>query len=118
MKAPSLDARVRHRVAAWMAARGMTQPALAAAIGQNQPWVNRYLKGTLKADLETLARIAQAFDQPLAALLDAPPAKPDAVILEHYRALAPDLQTLVRKLLRALTQGGTAARAASAEYPR
>lgn len=106
MKAPPLDDLVRHRVAAWMAARGLTQPALAAAIGQNQPWVNRYLKGILKADLETLTRIAQAFDQPLAALLDAPPPRPEAPLLDAYRALAPELQKAVRQLVQALAQQG------------
>lgn len=99
MKALSLDDVVRRRVAAWMAARSLNQTDLATAIGQNQPWVNRYLKGALKADLETLARIAQAFDQPLATLLDQPPPKSDAPVLEMYRALSPKQQTLIRKLL-------------------
>jgi transcriptional regulator with XRE-family HTH domain len=102
MKAPTLDETVRRRIAAWMTARDLSQTALAAAIDQNQPWVNRYLKGILKADLETLARIAAAFDQPITALLDAPPTKADAVWLEAYRALPPATQTLVRQLVLAL----------------
>jgi transcriptional regulator with XRE-family HTH domain len=102
MKAPTLDERVRRRVAAWMTARDLSQVALAAAIGQNQPWVARYLQGSLKADLETLARLAAAFDQPITALLDGPPPKTDAAWLEAYRALPPARQTLVRDLVRAL----------------
>lgn len=107
MKAPSLDALVRRRIAAWMAARDLSQTALAAAIGHNQPWVQRYLKGQLKADLETLARIAAAFDMPLAALLDVPPPKADAALLDAYRALPPALQTLVQRLVLALGRART-----------
>ena len=106
MKPPTLDETVRRRVAAWMAARGMSQPALAAAIGQNQPWVNRYLKGILRPDLETLARIARAFDQPLTALLDVPPLKADGnVVLELYRTLDREAQKRLLWLLRALVEG-------------
>jgi transcriptional regulator with XRE-family HTH domain len=104
VKAPTLDETVRRRVAAWMSARGLTQPALAEAIGQNQPWVNRYLKGTLKADLETVARIAQAFDSSVTALLDMPPPKSDAPLLEAYHALPPERQTLVRKIIEAFAR--------------
>jgi transcriptional regulator with XRE-family HTH domain len=81
-----------------MTARNVNQTALAEAIGQNQPWVNRYLKGVLKADLETLARMAAAFDTTLPALLDAPPPKADAW-LEAYRALPPASQKIVRDLV-------------------
>jgi transcriptional regulator with XRE-family HTH domain len=102
MRAPTLDETVRRRVSAWMTARNVNQTALADAIGQNQPWVNRYLKGVLKADLETLARMAAAFDTTLPALLDAPPPKADAALLEGYRALPPATQTLVRQLVLAL----------------
>lgn len=102
MRAPTLDETVRRRVAAWMTARGLSQTALADAIGQNQPWVNRYLKGTLKADLETLARIAAAFDVPLSTLLDVPPPKSDAWLLEVYRGLMPKEQQLVRGFMSKL----------------
>lgn len=68
----SLDDAVRTQVKRWLESTATTQTALAAQIGRNEPWMSRYLSGEFNADLDTLKKIAEAFDHTLAALFQAP----------------------------------------------
>jgi transcriptional regulator with XRE-family HTH domain len=81
------DDRVREKIKAWIASTGVTQAALAERIGRNQAWMSRYLGGEFAADLETLHKMARAFNHSLAALLDAPTDPIEAKLIEAFRAL-------------------------------
>jgi transcriptional regulator with XRE-family HTH domain len=100
---PTLDDLFRATLREWMRAAGMSQDALAARIGKTQAWVSRYLSGDIQiGTLEEAVRLAAAFGQDLAALLQLT-AKPDEVeLLTAYRAVAPPDRAMVLGLLRRL----------------
>lgn len=98
-----LDETARSRVKKWLAAAEMTQTALAEKIGRNQAWMSRYLDGEFDADLETLDKIARAFEHTLFALLDEHANANEAEVIERWRALKPSSRTLLLDVLREWT---------------
>lgn len=95
-----LDDVARRRIVAWLRASGRTQADLGRDIGRNQAWMSRFLDGEFDADLDTLQRIAVAFEHDITALLDAPKPGPDAEALSLFRALRPASRALALELLR------------------
>lgn len=102
---PTLDEQARSRLRAWIVATGVTQAALAEQIGRTQAWMSRYLSGEIDADLETLNKLARAFDHTLTALLDLPSNPDDARLIEQVHRLSPKRRALIRALVDDLTQG-------------
>ena len=94
---------VRRTIAAWMAARGVTKTALGVGVGRNQPWVTRYLDGEFDTDIDTLARVAAFFGEPLSALFPAGEDAALAELLARYRATTPPRRALLLDLLREWT---------------
>lgn len=101
-----LDDQARARLTAWIAGRGMTRTEFGEGVGRNQSWASRYLEGEFAADLDTLARAAMLFQQPITALFDSPgdtdPQKRETEVLTRWRGLTPERQTLYLGLLRDL----------------
>lgn len=62
--------------------------------------MSRYLDGEFDADLDTLHRIAAAFDHPVTALLDATTSAHESEAIELMRALRPASRELALQLLR------------------
>lgn len=91
---------MRRTIGRWMAARGVTKTALGAAADRNQPWVTRYLDGEFGADVETLAKIAAFFGEPVSALFDAQPDPEVDELLQRFRATTRPRRALVLELLR------------------
>ena len=89
MHGPGTAKLFNQRIKAWIASTGVTQSALAERIGRNQAWMSRYLAGEFAADLETLQKMARAFNHSLAALLESPTDPDEAKLIEAYRALSP-----------------------------
>lgn len=63
--------RVADEVRAAMARRRMSQMGLAELLGRSQAFVSRRLTGEIAFNVNDLAKIAEALDVPLAALVDA-----------------------------------------------
>jgi len=61
--------RVAGEVRAAMARRGVSQTALAGALGMSQAAVSRRLRGAIPLDVKELAAIAEILSVPLSALL-------------------------------------------------
>lgn len=100
-----LEEQVRARVKAWVSSMRVTQGALAERIGRDQVWVSRYLNGKVDSiDLETLQKIAAAFDHSLHALLEAPADPAEAQLVEDWRALRPKSRVLVSNLVADMRQ--------------
>lgn len=95
-----LDDVARDRLRLWLGASEKTQASLATEIGRNQAWMTRYLDGQFDADLDTLQRIAVAFENTLACLLSLPGETMDAEVLELFHALRPKGRDLALELLR------------------
>ena len=95
----TLDQVARDRIKSWIASTEVTQTELAARIDKNQPWMSRYLRGELDADLETLQKMARAFGHSLIALLDLPADPVEAKLLTHYRALPHTARAIAFNLL-------------------
>src|SRR5262245_721069 len=97
---PDLDTLARERIKQWLASTGITQTALAEAIGKDQAWTSRYLAGLHVADVMTLQRLAAVFGQSLTALLSIPATDPiEARIIEAFRAVTPKRRAFVLELL-------------------
>jgi transcriptional regulator with XRE-family HTH domain len=97
-----LDDQARARLTAWMAGRGMTRTEFGEGVGRNQSWASRYLEGEFAADLDTLARAAALFGQPIAALFDVTSDPDEAEALIRWRGLPPERKALMLGLLRDL----------------
>jgi transcriptional regulator with XRE-family HTH domain len=97
-----LDDQARARLTAWIAGRGMTRTEFGEGVGRNQSWASRYLEGEFAADLDTLARAAALFQQPISALFDATPDPDEAEALTRWRGLPPERKALMLGLLRDL----------------
>lgn len=95
----TLDEQVRQRIRGWVESTGVTQKELGERIGRNQAWMSRYLSGEMDADLETLQKMAQAFEHTLSALLDTPTDPLEARWLGYYRGFPPALRTSFMTLL-------------------
>jgi transcriptional regulator with XRE-family HTH domain len=95
-----IDDTARRRVRAWMAARRVTKTKIAQVAGRTQAWASRWLAGDFDAQLDDLAKIAAHFGQPIAALFDQRPDPAEAELVELYRGLPPERQTLALDLLR------------------
>jgi transcriptional regulator with XRE-family HTH domain len=94
------DDAARSKVAQWLSVSKMTQTALAETIGRNQAWMSRYLDGEFDTDLETLEKIATAFNHSLFELLDTPQNSTEVEVIERWRALKPSGRKLVLDVLR------------------
>jgi transcriptional regulator with XRE-family HTH domain len=95
-----LDDVARARILAWLRASGKTQADLGRDIGRNQSWMSRYLDGEFDADLDTLQRIAFAFDHTLTALLNVPGDAPGDEAREHFNALRKQTRDLALSVLK------------------
>jgi transcriptional regulator with XRE-family HTH domain len=100
----SFDDWVRGQIRRWLEVRGMTQTTLSERIGRNQVWLSRYLKGEFATDFDTLALIAEAFDQTLFALLAVPRDDEEAQLMGDYRALPRSARRLARQLVAELAR--------------
>lgn len=101
----TLDDVVRATVRAWMQTGGVSQDTLAARLGKTQAWASRYLSGEIQlGTLEEAVRLAGAFGQTLAALLDLTPNRDDAELLDTYRALPPADRDLALRMIRRLSR--------------
>lgn len=97
------DEIARGKIVQWLSASQMTQTALADKVGRNQAWMSRYLDGEFDTDLETLEKLATAFDHTLFELLDTPANPTEAEILERWRALKPSGRAVILDVLREWT---------------
>lgn len=95
-----LDDVARRRLLAWINASTKTQADLAREIGRNQAWMSRYLDGEFDADLDTLQRMAVAFDHALPSLLETPPDPRNAEVVEFFNAIRPEARGLALDVLR------------------
>ena len=100
----SLDKQVRARIRAWLAGSGLTQTAFSDRIGKNQPWVSRYLKGEVEADLDTLQRMAEVFGHNLSTLLNQPSDPLELTLVELYRSVPARARATLLELLRHLAR--------------
>lgn len=80
----------------------MTRTEFGEGVGRNQSWASRYLDGEFAADLDTLARAAALFQQPIAALFDDATDPAEAEALTRWRGLPPERKALILGLLRDL----------------
>lgn len=94
-----LDERARTRVKEWLSGSGTTQTALADAIGRNQAWMSRYLDGEFDTDLDTLTKLASAFQHSLFELLDLSATDEERALLRFFRALKPETRALAIQVL-------------------
>jgi transcriptional regulator with XRE-family HTH domain len=86
----------------WIAGRGMTRTEFGEGVGRNQSWASRYLDGEFSADLDTLARAAALFAQPIAALFETPIDPDEAELITRWRGLPAERRALILALLRDL----------------
>jgi len=97
---PTLQHVARTRIQAWLTTMGVTQQAICHRVGVTQPWLSRYLHGKVDADVDTLAKLADAFGHSIAALFTVPGDHPDEQrLIERYRALSPKARAIVQGLL-------------------
>lgn len=96
------DEAARERVRRWLRGAGMTQVTLADKIGRTQAWMSRYLDGEFDTDLDTLEKMAGAFDHTLAELLDVRPDDQERELLDAFRALKTDKRGLAVELVKAM----------------
>lgn len=94
------DETARAKVAQWLQTSKMTQTALAEGIGRNQAWMSRYLDGEFDTDLDTLEKLATAFNHSLFELLDTGQHTTEMEVIERWRALRPAGRKLVLDVLR------------------
>lgn len=95
----SYDQVARARIVRWRMARGMTQAQLGERIGRKPTWISRYENQQLNADLATIARMAQVFDQTLFAALDVPQDVMERDVMERFRLIHTDQRQFVLQLL-------------------
>lgn len=100
-----LDARVRARVKAWVSAQ-MTQAEFGRRIGRNDSWVSRYFDENHDADLDTIAKMAEACGHTIFQALDSQPDSTEAEVIERWRLLKPSSRKLALELLRDWTSSG------------
>ena len=93
-----LDEQVRGRVKDWVAAQ-MSQAEFGRRIGRNDSWVSRYFDENHDADLDTIARMADACGHTIFEVLDALPSSAEADLIAAYRKILPaDRPTAIRTL--------------------
>lgn len=101
VKCPSvgkLDDQVRQRVKAWVSGQ-MSQAEFGRKIGRNDSWVSRYFDENHDADLDTVARMAEACGHTIFEVLDAlPPADEGDVLTAYRRIPRADRGTALRTL--------------------
>jgi transcriptional regulator with XRE-family HTH domain len=105
-----LDQLARDRIKVWIGTHGTTQAKLGDLIGRNQAWMSRYLSGGMDADLETLQKIAKAFNHSLSALLDTPTDPDEIRIIEAYRAVPVEDRALALRVLQKFARPNRAPR--------
>lgn len=81
-----LDEQVRQRVRAWVSAQ-MSQAEFGRRIGRNDSWVSRYFDENHDADLDTVARMAEACGHTIFELLDATPPADEGEVISAYRGI-------------------------------
>lgn len=96
------DEAARERIRLWLRGTGMTQVVLAEKIGRKQAWMSRYLDGEFDTDLDTLERLAHAFDHTLAELLDLTQDEAERALLDAVRALTPPKRALALQMVQAM----------------
>jgi transcriptional regulator with XRE-family HTH domain len=103
-----LDDLARERVRRWLGPAGLTQGALGEKIGRNDSWVSRWLGNDFDADLDTMEKLAHAFDHSLFELLNQPVGTPiEREVIELFRAFTPEGRQIALGALRLMaTPGG------------
>lgn len=97
-----LDDRVRRRVKGWVSAQ-MTQAEFGRRIGRNDSWVSRYFDENHDADLDTIARMAEACGHTLYEVLDAVPPADEGDLIEAYRGLPKTERPTAIRVLQLMT---------------
>lgn len=101
---PSLQTIARTNLKQWLVSTDTTQTYVCAQIGRNQPWLSRYLKGEIDADIDTLAQMAAVFEHSLFALLSVPADPEEALLVKLYRACRPTGRRAALAMLRELSR--------------
>jgi transcriptional regulator with XRE-family HTH domain len=93
----------RQRFRAWLAANPkITQAKVAEAVGVSQTWISQFKNGDQGAAVDQLAAIASVFGHTLTELLDLRQDPKERVLIEAFRALAPDKRDLAIRMLEAM----------------
>lgn len=107
----NLDDIARDRIIRWRRAARMTQKTLGDLCGRNSIWISRYENRYFNSDLDTLARMAGAFNQSIFAALDVKADPTEQEIIEYFRAIPrPPAREMARGLLRELAGAGAGKR--------
>lgn len=91
----------------------MTQAELGRRIDRNPVWVSRYFDAAYDADLDTLARMAEALGHTLFEVLDLTGDEGEQRMNELYRTLSPSKRKLVVSLLEGMLSDPPKARRSS-----
>jgi hypothetical protein len=104
-----LDERVRGRVKGWVAGQ-MTQAEFGRRIGRNDSWVSRYFDENHDADLDTIAKMAEACGHTIYEVLDATPPEDEGDLIEAYRALPKVERPTAIRVMQLMTGEATPSR--------
>ena len=100
----TLDDTARERIVLWRRNARMTQKELGDLCGRNAVWVSRYENGYFDSDLDTLQRMAAAFNQTIYAALNVKADPTEELIIERYRAITrPAARAVALSLLNELS---------------
>lgn len=105
-----LDERARKRLRAWREGHGITQAELAKRIDRNSVWISRYFDAAYDADLDTLAKMADALGHTLYELFDIKTDAKEQALIDAYRALSPQNRSLAIQTLQAMIPAPRGAR--------
>lgn len=104
-----LDDRVRARIQKWVSAQ-MTQAEFGRRIGRNDSWVSRYFDENHDADLDTIAKMAEATGHTIYEVLDATPPADEGDLIEAYRSIPKGERPTAIRVLQLMTGDATPSR--------